>query len=240
MSHTLPIVASDGGSRTIELRPVTVAEFYSEVFGALKGLGIDATIRPVPSEIPKPIPFPDDEVHGDYNKGQVEALRGALVYSAQAMSEFRARFTGKVSPVHLFWGAFDLAVTRFSGRKAPQHPGGIPNLPDEVTREAYSHEVSSAGFWLGNREAPDPIFYSYAYPTPDGFSETAVQPDKAFWLAQMGEFVLPYEAVRSSDSPEKVLDVFFQSTYEAAANLANWDRDNLEWKRGYRPLSSRS
>ena len=240
VSHTLPIVASDGGSRTIEHRPVTVAEFYSEVFGALKELGIDATIRPVPSEIPKPIPFPEDEVHGEYNKGQVEALRGALVHCAQAMGEFRARFTGKVSPVHLFWGAFDLAVTRFSGRKAPQHPGGIPNLPDEVTREAYSHEVSSAGFWLGNREAPDPIFYSYAYPTPDGFSESPVQPDKASWLAQMGEFVLPYEVVRSSDSPEDELNGFFQSTYEAAANLANWDRDNLEWKRGYRPLSGRS
>jgi hypothetical protein len=239
-SHTLPIVKSDGEVRTVELRAIMVAEFYAEVFAALESMGIEVSINTLPSEVPDPIPFPEDEVHGEYKPNHVEALRGALVRSARAMSEFRAGFIGKVSPVHLFWGAFDLAVTRFSGRKAPPHPGGIPNLPDEVTREAYSHEVSSCGFWVGNREAPDPIFYAYAYPTPEGFSEATVQPAEAFWLADLGEFALPYEAVRRSDSPDGILDAFFQSTYEVAANLANWDRENLEWERGYRPLPGQS
>lgn len=239
VNHTLPIVASDGEVRTIQLRSITVAEFYAEVFAALESLGIEISIYPFPNEVPNPIAFPRDETHGTYEPEHAEALRGALVHSARAMSEFRSRFIGKVSPVHFFWGSFDLAVTRFSGRKAPPHPGGIPNLPDEVTREAYSHEVSSCGFWLGNREAPDPIFYAYAYPTPEGFSEATVQPDKAFWLADLGEFALPYEAIRSSDSPDEVLDAFFQTTYEAAANLADWDRESLEWGRGYRPLPRR-
>ncbi len=238
-SHTLPIVASDGDVRTIELRPITVAEFYAEVFAALKSMKIDASIYPRPNEVQEPTPFPEDEMHGEYRTEHAEALQGALVQSARAMNEFRARFIGKVSPVHLFWGGFDLAVTRFSGRKAPQHPGGIPNLADEVTREAYSHEVSSCGFWLGNREAPDPVFYAYAYPTPAGFSEAVVEPDKAFWLADLGEFVLPYEAVRTSDSPDKALEAFFQSTYAAAADLASWDRETLEWEKGYRPLPRR-
>ena len=158
VSHALPIAASSGEVRTVELSSITVAEFYAQVFRALQSLGIEASINPLPCEIPKPIPFPEDEAHGEYNKEHVEALHGALVSSARVMSEFRSRFTGKVSPVHLFWGAFDLAVTRFSGRKAPPHPGGIPNLADEVTREAYSREVSSCGFWIGNREAPEPVF----------------------------------------------------------------------------------
>ena len=235
-NHTLPIVTSDGGVRTLELRPVTVAEFYGEVMAALESLGIEVSIHVVPNELENPIPFPEDETHGTYEPQQAEAVAGALVQAARVMSEFRAQFTGKVSPVHFFWGSFDLAVTRFSGREAPPHPGGIPNLPDEITREAYSHEVSSCGFWLGNRQAPDPIFYAYAYPTPDGFSEASVKPADAFWLPELGEFALKYEAVRNSDEPDETLHAFLQSTYGAAADLAQWDRKNVEWERGYRPL----
>ena len=236
VSHTLPIVASNGEVRTVGLGPITVAEFHTQVFAALRSLGIVASISPRPCEIPNPILFPEDEVHGAYAKDHVEALHRALVDAARVMGAFRSRFIGKVSPVHLFWGAFDLAVTRFSGRKAPPHPGGIPNLSDAVTREAYSHEVSSCGFWVGNREAPDPVFYAYAYPKPEGFSEARVRPAEAFWLADLGEFVLPYDAVRGSRRPDEALEDFFQSTYDAAANLAGWDRENLERESGYRPL----
>jgi hypothetical protein len=239
VGHALPIITSDGQARTVGLRSITVAAFYEEVFAALEALGIHVSINPVPNELPDPIPFPEDEVHGTYEPNHVAALHGALVQSARVMSEFRAGFIGKVSPVHFFWGSFDLAVTRFSGRTAPPHPGGMPNLPDVVAREAYSHEVSSCGFWLGNRDAPDPIFYAYAYPTPDGFSDAAVQPKDAFWLADLGEFALHYGAVRNSDSPDESLLAFCQSTYEAAADLAHWDRANLEWARGYRPLPRR-
>jgi hypothetical protein len=240
VSHTLPIVTSDGQVQTVVLRPFTVAEFYAEVFAALESMGIGASIHPLPNEVPNPILFPKDEVHGTYERDHVEALAAALIWSARVMGEFRAGFVGKVSPVHFFWGSFDLAVTRFSGREAPPHPGNVPNLPDVVAREAYSHEVSSCGLWFGNREAPDPIFYAYAYPTPEGFSEAAVQPDGAFWLADLGEFVLPYEAVRSSDAPDETLYGFFQSTYEAATDLADWNRSSLEWARGYRPIPRRS
>ncbi len=152
------------------------------------------------------------------------------------MKSFRARFIGKASPVHFFWGSFDLAVTRFSGRTAPEHPGGFPNLPDEITREAYSHEVTSCGFWPGNREAPDPVFYAYAYPTPEGFSQSTVRPEAAFWLDDFGQFVLPYGAVRTADAPDDVLEAFFESTHAAAADLAGWDRKQLEWERGFRPV----
>ena len=238
-SHTLPVTTSDDEVRVVELRPITVAEFHAELFAVLKDLGIDVSIHDVPNELPDPIPFSKDEVHGAYEEAHVRALRGALVNSTRVLSEFRAQFLGKVSPVHFFWGSFDLAVTRFSGRKAPPHPGGIPHLPDAVTREAYSHEVSSCGFWPGNREAPDPIYYGYAYPTPEGFSDASVEPDSAFWLADLGEFAVPYEAVRASDSPDEALYSFLKSTYEAAADLAEWDRQNLEWERGYRPLPMR-
>ena len=236
VGHALPIVTSDGQVETIALRPKTVAEFFAEVFAVLQGIGIRVSINPVPSELPDPIPFPEDEVHGSYEPEHVAALHGALVKAARVMTEFRAGFIGKASPVHFFWGSFDLAVTRFSGRTAPPHPGGMPNLPDVVAREAYSHEVSSCGFWPGNREAPDPIFYAYAYPTPDGFAAAAVRPDAAFWLAQLGEFALPYEAVRRSATPDEDLHAFLQTTHDAAADLAQWERASLEWQRGYRPL----
>lgn len=239
VDHVLSIATSTGKQERLALAPMTVAEFYAKVFEALDGLGIEVEISLRPCEIPNPIPFPQDEIHHTYDREHAEALHAALLNAARVMGTFRARFTGKVSPVHLFWGGFDLAVTRFSGRKAPPHPGGIPNLADEVTREAYSHEVSSCGFWVGNREAPEPVFYAYAYPTPNGFSDASVQPAEAFWLQDLGEFVLPYEAVRQSGEPDSVLETFFQSTYEAAANLADWNREALEWEHGYRPRGSR-
>ena len=239
VDHVLPIRTSDGRTRPLALEPKSVASFYRELLGTLKELGIDVSIHPMPNELPDPIPFPDDEVHGAYVSRHSRALFDALVQADRVFKEFRAGFTGKCSPVHFFWGSFDLAVTRFSGREAPEHPGGIPFLPDEVTREAYSHEVSSCGFWPGNRDAPDPFFYSYAYPTPDGFPEAAVKPDAAYWLDDLGEFVLPYEAVRATDSPDEALIAFLQSTYAAAANLADWDRDELEWQPGFRPLERR-
>ncbi len=239
IDHALPIRTSDGRTRSLALEPKSVAGFYRELLGTLKELGIDAAILPMPNELPDPIPFPDDEVHGSYVPEHARALFDALVQADRVFKEFRARFTGKCSPVHFFWGSFDLAVTRFSGREAPEHPGGIPFLPDEVTREAYSHEVSSCGFWPGNRESPEPFFYSYIYPTPDGYAEVAVEPEAAYWLAELGEFVLPYEAARTADSPDDAVAAFLQSTYAAAANLAGWDRENLEWEKGYRPLARR-
>lgn len=236
VDHRLPIRTSDGETRSLTLEPKSVAEFYRQLLSTLAEMKIDAAIHPVPNEITEAIPFPEDEVHGTYEPEHAHSLWRALVQADRVMKEFRAAFTGKVSPVHFFWGGFDMAVTRFSGQEAPEHPGGIPNLPDEITREAYSHEVSSCGFWPGRRDAPDPIFYSYAYPTPDGFSESSVRPDEAFWLADLGEFVLPYEAVRTADSPDDALYSFFETTYAAAADLAGWDRQQLEWERGYRPL----
>jgi hypothetical protein len=236
VDHRLPIRVSDGQTKSLALEPKSVAQFYHELLSTLSELGIDVSIHPVPNEITEPIPFPQDETHGAYNPEHARSLWGALVQSDRVMKAFRARFTGKVSPVHFFWGSFDLAATRFSGREAPPHPGGIPFLPDEITREAYSHEVTSCGFWPGNREAPDPIFYAYAYPTPEGFSESSVRPEAAFWLADLGEFALPYEAVRTADSPDEAVDAFFESTHAAAADLAGWDRERLEWERGYRPL----
>lgn len=236
IDHELGIRASDGKVATLPLEPRTVAQFYSDVLRALEGMGIEVSIHPMPNELENPIPFPEDVVHGSYDREHVSRLWGALIQADRVMTAFRARYIGKVSPVHFFWGSFDLAVTRFSGRPAPPHPGGIPYLPDEVTREAYSHEVSSAGFWPGNKAAPDPIFYAYAYPTPEGFSEAAVRPDAAFWLADLGEFALPYEAIRTADSPDEALEAFLASTHEAAADLAAWNSAELERPPGYRPL----
>ncbi len=236
IDHVLSIAASDGKTRRLELRPQTVADFYTAVVGELRQVGCDVAIRAAPNEVPDPIPFADDKSHSAYEPAHAAALWGALRHTARVMREFRARFIGKVSPVHFFWGGPDLALTRFSGRVAPKHPGGIPHLPDEITREAYSHEVSSCGFWPGNNDAPDPIFYAYAYPAPEGYAEATVEPDGAFWHKDLGEFVLPYEAVRNSDAPDESLHAFFQTAYEAAADLASWDRQTLERPRGFRPL----
>ena len=235
VDHKLLVATSDGLIVPSQLRPQTVADFYSELMGVLDSLGIDVSIHTMPNEFEDPVPFPEDVVHSSYEPEQVDLFWRALGQSARVFEAFRARFIGKCSPVHLFWGSFDLAVTRFSGQPAPKHPGGIPNLPDVVTVEAYSKEVSSCGFWPGNASAPDPIFYSYAYPVPEGFAEHRVKPDSAFWLAELGEFVLPYEAVRTSDDPEATLTSFLESTYEAAADLANWDRAGFERPAGYTP-----
>jgi hypothetical protein len=194
----------------------------------MKSLDLHVSIYEKPNEVPEPISFDLDESHRAYDREYANRFWRILVQTDRMMKEFRSRFIGKCSPVHLFWGALDLAVTRFSGRPAPQHPGGIPNLPDFVTREAYSHEVSSCGFWAGGGAFPQPAFYSYAYPEPAGFSAAAVRPAAAFYSGDFREFLLPYDAVRKAESPDSVLLEFFQSTYEAAAGLSGWDRQALE------------
>lgn len=225
-THVLEIATVSGAHRTLDLRPVTVAEFYDEVMETLDKLGVATTIWPVPVEIEGAIPFPDDGVHGAYDRQQVEHFWLALVQMVRVFHRFRGGFIGKVSPVHLFWGALDLAVTRFSGRPAPPHPGGVPNCGPHVMLEAYSHEVSSAGYWPGGEG--EGLFYSYAYPEPGGYRESAVRPDGARFDADLGEFVLPYEQVRQADDPDGLLLEFLQSTYEAAASTARWDRATLE------------
>jgi len=197
--------------------------------GLLDALGIETTIYPKPVELPDPIlPFPEDESHASYDAEAVHRFWRALVQVDRVFSEFRARFTGKVSPVHFFWGAFDLAVTRFSGRDAPKHPGGVPNCADWVMEEAYSRELSSAGFWPGTGVG-EAAFYSYAYPELDGFREYDIEPAAAYYTTDLGEYLLPYEAVRTADDPDETLLAFLQSTYEAAADLAAWDREELEF-----------
>jgi hypothetical protein len=185
----------------------------------------------MPNEITDPIPFDQDEEHHSYDREYANRFWRVLVQSDRVFKEFRSRFCGKCSPVHFFWGSFDLAVTRFSGRPAPPHPGGVPHLPDEITREAYSQEVSSLGFWPGNAAMPTPIFYSYAYPEPPGFSEAKVQPDAAFYESKLREFILPYDAVRNAENPDQVLLDFAQSAYDAASQLGKWDRAALEEKK---------
>lgn len=227
--HRLIVDASDGGSGGFPLKPMTVAAFYRSLMAELKKLGLPVTINRHPNEIPgDPILFDRDEAHGSYDPEYVNRFWRILVQSECVLRAFRARFIGKVSPIHYFWGGSDLAVTRFSGRRAPQHPGGIPNLPDAITREAYSHEVSSAGFWAGGDFFPQPVFYAYAYPEPKGFAEAKVAPAQAFYSTDLREFFLPYDAVRTAASPDEMLLAFLQSTYEAAADLGGWDRAALE------------
>ena len=198
--------------------------------GALEELDVPVRIHGSPNEVEDPIPFAEDTVHADYDGDAVRRFWQVLSRADRVLSEFRAGFIGKCSPVHFFWGSFDLAVTRFSGREAPPHPGGIPNMPEWVAREAYSHEVSSAGFWPGSDAMPQAIFYSYAYPAPEGFDAATVAPADATWNADLGEFVLSYDAVREYDDPERTLLAFLESTYAAAAETANWDRAALERK----------
>ena len=228
IDHTLVIEVSDGRSARVPLEPQTVAVFYRRVMDALAGLDIDVRIYAKPNEVADPIPFDRDEVHRAYDRAAVNRFWRVLVQNDRVFKRFRSGFLGKCSPVHLFWGALDLAVTRFSGRPAPPHPGGIPNLPDRVTREAYSHEVSSAGFWAGGGAIAYPAYYSYAYPEPPGFASAAVGPREAFYSTDLHEFILPYDVVRTSADPDRVLLEFLQSTYVAAADLARWDRAALE------------
>jgi hypothetical protein len=226
--HTLWIRAADGHSRQVMLRPVSVAEFYADVMIALDELGIAVKIDEMPNEIPGAIPFSEDRVHAAYDQDYANRFWRVLLCANAGFVRFRTAFLGKASPVHFFWGSFDLAVTRFSGRRAPPHPGGIPNLSDAVVREAYSHEVSSAGFWPGGGPIDYAAFYSYAYPAPEGFADAPVRPAQAFFSKELGEFILPYDAVRSAPDPDAALMGFLQSTYEAAANAAKWDRASLE------------
>ena len=228
VAHKMAISTADGSSAQVALKPRSVADFYSETMSALDKLGLATKIYTTPSEIADAIPFENDETHRDYDPDRVNRFWRALLQVDRVFKEFRARFSGKCSPVHFFWGSFDLAVTRFSGREAPSHPGGVPNFPDWVAREAYSHEVSSAGFWPGGGGVDYPAFYSYAYPAPDNFSTANVQPGDASWSEELGEFVLPYDAVRLAKSPDDALLTFLQSSYEAAADLGNWDREALE------------
>jgi hypothetical protein len=232
--HRLVIDDCNGNQRILPLRAQTTAQFYRRVMEALEDLDLPVSINTKPNEVENPIPFGRDEVHRYYDPDYAWRFWRVLLQVDRVFHKFRARYLGKSSPVHFFWGSFDHAVTRFSGRKGPEHPGGIPNLPDAVTREAYSHEVSSAGFWPGSEVLPEPVFYSYAYPGPEGFRTQLVQPSDAYWHETLGEFVLPYEAVRTSADPEATLMDFLQSTYEAAANAGDWDRTSLETT-GQRP-----
>jgi hypothetical protein len=228
LDHRLAIQVSDGRVGTVPLEAQSVSAFYRRLMGELGRLDLTVKINKKPNEVPDPIPFDQDESHCAYDREYANRFWRILVQSDRVLKKFRGRFIGKSSPVHLFWGALDLAVTRFSGRRAPQHPGGVPNLPDWVTREAYSHEVSSCGFWPGGGAIPYAAFYSYAYPEPAGFSEARVRPAAAFYSADFREFILPYDVVRQAESPDQIVLDFLQSTYEAAANLAGWDRGSLE------------
>lgn len=226
IDHKLIINNSDGSTKTQDLRSQSVADFYQETMTTLRSLGIEVNIWTTPVEVADPIPFEEDYKHATYDPEYAQRFFRILVQANRVLTEFRSQFIGKVSPVHFFWGSFDLAVTRFSGQPAPEHPGGIPNMADWVTREAYSHEVSSCGFWPGS-DGVEPVFYSYAYPTPPGFKEYSIEPFEASYSEDLGEFVLPYDAVRTSQSPDELLLTFLQSTYKAAANLGKWDLATL-------------
>ncbi len=228
LDHRLRIETGEGAAAGIALMPRSVADFHREVFARLTDLGIEVTIRTMPCEISNAIPFNQDGEHASYDAEQVTRFWRALLQADRVFKTFRARYIGKASPVHFFWGSFDLAVTRFSGRRAPPHPGGVPSLPDWVVREAYSHEVSSCGFWPGGEACPEPVFYAYAYPPAEGFKEATVRPQAAQYHVALGEFVLPYEEVRLAPDPDAALLDFLQSTYEAAAELGSWDRAALE------------
>jgi hypothetical protein len=228
IDHKLLIQTGEGQLKTMALEPRTVADFHKGLFANLSELGFDVKIHATPNEVATPIPFEEDVEHAAYDAEYANRFWRVLVQVDRVFKQFRARFIGKCSPVHFFWGSFDLAVTRFSGRRAPEHPGGVPNLPDWVAREAYSHEVSSCGFWPGNEQMPQPVFYAYAYPEPKGFREAKARPAEAEFNSTMGEFILPYDAVRQAASPDEALLEFLQSTYEAAADLAAWPRSELE------------
>jgi Family of unknown function (DUF5996) len=228
LDHQLVARTSDGESRAMALVPRTVAEFYREYLALLGSLGVDVRIHGSPNEIPEAIPFAKDSVHGSYDAEAAQRCWRILVNVDRALKEFRGSFVGKSSPVHFWWGAFDLACTRFSGLRAPRHPGGVPNLPDYVTREGYSHECISAGWWPGSGPIAEPAFYAYAYPEPPGCSDAPVGPAGARYDVTMHEWILPYDAVRNAAEPHAAVMEFLQSTYDAAAKLGNWNRRELE------------
>lgn len=226
IEHQLEIRASSGGQHRIHLEPKSVAAFYAEVTAALSALDLDVAISASPVEVTEAIPFAEDTTHASYNPEHAHRFWRQLMAGHRVMSQFRARFIGKTSPVHFFWGGLDLACTRFSGRTAPPHPGGAPNCGDWVMVEGYSHELSSCGFWPGG--SAEGTFYAYAYPEPPGFAETPVRPEQAFYDTGIQEFLLPYQAVRTADDPDATLLEFLQTSYEAAADHAGWDREHLE------------
>lgn len=231
VDHRLCVRTSTGGSDGFALAPQSVAEFHARFFAVLKRLGVAIRIDEMPNEIPDPIRFTEDRVHASYDADAAHRFWRTLLRADTILKHFRTGFLGKASPVHFFWGSFDLAVTRFSGRRAPLHPGGVPGLPDAVTREAYSHEVSSAGFWPGNDMFPQAAFYSYAYPEPPGFREASL-PEGARFEPALGEFVLPFDPVRAAPDPDALVLDFLTATYNAAADLGKWDRANLECAMG--------
>ena len=230
IDHSLLIRTSDGETGIVPLVARTVADFYADYMSVLRSLGVDVSIKTKPVEMPDTTPFPDDRAHASYDADAAQRCWQVLVHADRALKEFRGKFLGKSSQSHFWWGAFDIACTRFSGRPAPRHPGGIPNTPDYVTREAYSHECISAGWWPGTVGSPvaEPAFYAYSYPEPAGCDVAPIQPASAYYHPEMHEWILPYESVRASPTPEGDLKEFFQSTYEAAADRAKWDRSALE------------
>ena len=230
LQHRLIVRTSDGETRLLSLEPCPVADFYREYVDALHTLGITPRIWPVPRELADALPFPEDHEHSAYDADAVQRCWRILAASDRALKEFRGRFIGKSSPSHFFWGSFDLACTRFSGRRAPKHPGGVPNCPDYVTVEAYSHECISAGWWPGSVGSPveEPAFYAYAYPEPTGCPEAPIRPEAASYNATMREWILPYESVRHASDPKAMVLEFLQSTYEAAADRGGWNRAELE------------
>lgn len=240
--HLIVGTSGNGDRASFALGPSTVAAFHADFVRLVSELGGTPTFNGIPNEVPYPIPFSEDHRDRPYDPDAVQRFHAASVAVDRVFNRFRTGFLGKSSPVHLFWGSFDLAVTRFSGRRAPVHPGGVPALPDDVAREAYDREVSSAGFWPGGGGLDYPAFYAYAYPAPNGFRGATVQPAAAFWHEGLSEFVLPYEAVQSASDPDDALMAFLVSTYEAAADLGGWDRDLLECTQGrprqVRPLDA--
>jgi hypothetical protein len=232
ISSALLVRVSDGGQGRIALASCSVASFYGEVLRTLATLGIPVEIDVHPNELADATPFPQDTAMRAYDRESAQSFWRALIQCDRVFTRFRSRFIGKNSPVHFFWGSFDLAVTRFSGRSAPPHPGGIPHLPDAVVREAYSHEVSSAGFWPGGGAVPHAAFYAYCYPAPAAFARAPVLPPQAQYDEQLGEFILPYDVVRTARDPDTTLLSFLQTSYEAAANTGNWDREALEIEEG--------
>jgi hypothetical protein len=228
IEHQLKIITSEGELRKFDLKGISVADFYKKIFEVLRDLKIDLKIKPVPVELPNPIPFEKDTVHSTYDEQQVHSFHKALLNIQDVFMQFRSEFKGKCSPIHFFWGSFDLALSFFSGRKAPKHPGGVPGLPDWVAEESYCREVSSCGFWTGNEAFAEAAFYCYLYPEPEGYKTAKVDPQETNYNTTLGEFILPYSAIQQSQEPEKKLLEFLRSTYHAGADLANWDRAILE------------
>lgn len=228
IDHQFILQDSLGKNFKIKLQSESVASFYSKFLNVLQQMEVKPTFDPTPNEVVDATPFDQDTTHATYDPSQAYQCFQILVRVHNVLQDFRSNFVGKSSPVHFFWGSFDLAVTRFSGRRAPEHPGGVPHLSNEVVREAYSHEVMSCGFWPGNEQFPEAAFYAYAYPEPDGFSKARVTPSEAFYHQDLREFILSYEVVRTASDPAGVLMSFFESSYRAAANIGGWDRDILE------------